>query len=146
MRRFERRGSGSRLGWTAVVVVVAVCGCGSGSPPREARCDQPGLKAAFEACTATKEPESCRAAGGAWIRAGMAGIESCDCPTGQEGCACTRSGHCLAGCYARMRHTERPQDACNGVTHGLCGASSASGSGCMCEFGSTGRADGRCAD
>ena len=142
--------------WVSLLAVACLCGpvsaCKKDSraritaaPAREARCDDPALKVAFEKCEAATDAEGCKAAGGEWQTVGMENTETCICPTGQAGCTCTRAGECLAGCYGDPKETESPRDMCSHLTWGEC-ASTSENFGCGCEFLASGEVDGYCAD
>jgi len=99
--------------------------------------------ASFAACKASKSATTCKQNGGSWTTVGPSPELTCVCPTGQQGCACTRSTDCLGSCRA----TPSPGTlyGCDGVTQGSCSSHHPS-VGCWCWFGKDGTVIGICAD
>ncbi|MBI5477738.1 MAG: hypothetical protein HY906_02715 [Deltaproteobacteria bacterium] len=157
---------GRRLVWTlAGVMVLAVwSGCGgersaSGdggagdgqspsycdkTPARDPSCDDPALKARYDACQVTHDEADCTQAGGNWIPGsdgGFGGIAHCSCSTGQVGCPCCRSTDCISVCFDAYT----PINECEKATYWHC-MDRGPINPCFCTRGPTGELGGLCID
>jgi hypothetical protein len=100
----------------ALLVVAVACSQSSSNPsdgppgdgpviaapsdaPRAPSCDDPALPVAFAACQQAVDEAGCTAAGGRWANEPTSTPARCFCPTGQDGCSCSRAGDCLGLCY-----------------------------------------------
>ena len=86
--------------------------CGSGTE-----------KARYASCSASVDEATCTSAGGAWTGIVISGQPTtsyyCDCPTGDEGCACSNTNDCMQYCYYPSSSTD--SSACNANPVGQCG-------------------------
>jgi hypothetical protein len=104
-------------------------------------CGDPTVMQRFSACMAADTRATCAQAGGDWRRIGLSPDESCSCPTGQDGCSCTRSTDCLGACRAPMPVMWE----CSAIKEGSCSSRWPS-VGCWCWFDGDGKVEGICAD
>ena len=126
-------------GGSAGAGAVGGAGGGGGGGPS---CGDADLMAAYAACVVTNTQQACEAAGGAWTIIGLSQTPLCVCPTGQDGCVCTRSTDCVAGCIAEPTGGAFE---CDGVTEGHC-TPHAPFAGCWCIFDENGEITGYCID
>jgi hypothetical protein len=139
------------------LLALGLAACGSRSVPGDAAgadlrhsdgpraeqavpaCGDPKLMASFKSCQEATSQSACEGAGGKWTPIGLYPGPLCLCPTGQEGCNCTRSSDCLGSCTAVMlKMWECP------MTTGTC-TSTSPVVGCRCWF-HDGKPEGMCAD
>jgi hypothetical protein len=104
-------------------------GGSTGSGGSTGTCGDATVKAKYASCMATKDAQSCAGLGGTWRSPGGSAGQ-CVCPTGQDGCLCTKSSDCLAVCGAPASQPVT-STTCNGVTNFAC-TSTGGGAGCWC--------------
>ncbi len=95
----------------------------------------------FPSCIAAQTETICLAMGGVWTRVGLSLEPECLCPTGQEGCPCSRATDCLGACVGPL---EGLPDDCS-AAQGSC-TSQHPTVGCWCWFDENGNAQALCAD
>ncbi len=95
----------------------------------------------FPSCVAAETEGSCLAAGGTWTRVGLSLEPECLCPTGQDGCPCSRATACLGACVGPLEGLPHDCSAAQGsCTHAHPTV------GCRCWFDENGNAQPLCAD
>ena len=112
------------------------------SPDDIPPCGDAEVRESYGACTAATTQTDCEFNGGTWVPIGGDLEPSCQCPTGQGGCPCTRPSDCLSTCIGEFADNEMWD--CEGVT-GHCSPVSAT-LGCHCWFDEDGTSTGLCAD
>ena len=109
-------------------------GANSDGLPDQALCGDPAVMERYADCTAADSEAHCTALGGvSWNRDFP---QPCVCPTGQEGCLCTRSTQCLASCAALLDD----DGDCRSLKAATCDGLSeyAFMGGCLCWFDESG--------
>lgn len=107
-------------------------------------CRPEPLAAAFSACRATDSEAACVAAGGEWGPVHLSPDPACRCPTGQEGCRCTRASDCLGRCMDHREAVSLTQPCSRDLDY-RCTAYEPR-NGCFCTVSETGETGVICAD
>jgi hypothetical protein len=125
--------------WAAVVgAMLWMVGC----LPESATCsDQP---VTAQCSDSLDSRERCLQQGGCWDVWGLAPVESCNCPTTDQGKACAADSDCQGMCLIEGGDPQAA-NGCPAVTQGTCSELVRS-FGCFCYLDDHGEAIGICAD